>query len=184
MRKTNLPPVEELRQLIDYDPETGRMTWKWRPRSLFDSDRIWASWNTKWAGMPALRSRYPNGYLGGRLFNENFMAHRVAWALGTGKWPEDEIDHLNHDKADNRLANLRVASKQQNTRNMPLMRHNTSGVTGVYWHTNNHGWWRWVAIIQVDKKRIRLGNFHTKEEAIAARRAAEIKYGFHENHGR
>jgi hypothetical protein len=76
---------------------------------------------------------------------------------------------------------LRDVSNQENQRNKSRQSRNTSGVTGVHWHKRDK---KWIARIKVDKKDLYIGMFDTFEEAVAARKEAEIKYGFHENHGR
>lgn len=173
---------EILRQLIDYNPETGAMTWRMRPDSLFrpdgrrDAKANAACWNSKNAGKPALASPR-NGYLCGRLFDKTVSAHRVAWAIHYGKWPSDCIDHINGNRADNRISNLRDVSIAENNRNETLRKNNTSGVTGVSWETRRLKW----------QARIRnecIGYFNSKEAAIAARKQAEAASNFHPNHGR
>ena len=93
-----------------------------------------------------------------------------------------QIDHINHIRNDNRLMNLRLVSAKVNSRNMSKKTCNTSGLTGVYYASRYVNPWR--ALIRVDGKRVTLGSFATKEEAKLARKNAEIKYGFHPNHGR
>nr|WP_175479900.1 HNH endonuclease signature motif containing protein [Paracoccus homiensis] len=108
------------------------------------------------------------------------QAHRVAWAVIHGRWPNGEIDHINGDRSDNRLANLREVTKRENHRNMAIRSDNTSGVTGVYWAREKG---KWAAYIKADKM-VALGRYDTFAEAVAARRAAEKVLGYHPNHGR
>ena len=109
--------------------------------------------------------------------------HHLAWCIFYGEWPDPSlvIDHINGNYRDNRIVNLRLVTTQENSRNRSLPRVNTSGHQGVYQNKRNG---RWITIIHKDKKRISLGTFASKEEAIAVRKAAEIEYGYHENHGR
>jgi hypothetical protein len=107
-------------------------------------------------------------------------AHRIIWAIHYGQWPDGQIDHINHDRADNRIKNLRVVSHLDNHRNMSQFKNNTTGVPGVRFDARYSSW---VARITVNYKGVHLGSYKTKEEAIAARKAAEIKYDFHEKHG-
>jgi hypothetical protein len=115
------------------------------------------------------------------LFKHDYCAHRMAWLLMTGSWPADEIDHINHVKDDNRWGNLREATHQQNMKNQKMSRLNVSGYTGVSWHRGKK---LWEAYIHGDVgKIIPLGSYIDLEAAVAARRAAEIKYDYHPNHG-
>ena len=127
-------------------------------------------------------STRPNGagYLELSIRGKKFLQHRVAWFIMTGTWPV-EVDHINGVTTDNRAVNLRSVSHQSNQRNMKLFRSNTSGHTGVRWNKINN---KWRAVIVVDAKEINLGSFLKLDDAIKARKLAEQKFGFHENHGR
>lgn len=181
MRKT--PEIEPslLAEIVDYDPETGILLWKVRPREHFASDRAFGRWRTMMAGQPAFAQPDPSGYLAGQLAKQTYRAHRVAWALSSGEWPQGQIDHINGIKTDNRASNLRVVSNQENTRNAKKPRTNTSGYVGVYWFAPRK---RWRAAIGLSGKVKTIGYYDTKEEAAAARKEAERQYGFHEKHGR
>ena len=120
------------------------------------------------------------GYWQVRISGKLYLGHRLAWFLAFGKWPT-EIDHINGDRADNRLVNLREVERVDNTRNRKTPCTNTSGVMGVSWDAANS---KWQAAIWVDGKSIKLGRHKNFGEACAARKAGEIKYGFHKNHGR
>ena len=88
--------------------------------------------------------------------------------------PDDMIvDHINHDRFDNRKSNLRVCTRHQNNMNKSKQYNNTSGITGVYLYKPNN---KWTAKIQINSRSINLGYFNTKEEAIEARKQAEIEY--------
>lgn len=171
--------IELLRKLIEYDPATGELRWLPRPESMFSRRRLWMTWNTRYAGKPALTVVDSTGYKYGRLFDRKCYAHRVAIALMTGEWPE-EVDHIDGDRSNNLASNLRPVSHKVNQRNIKLGTRNTSGAIGVYLSRGK----KWCAQISVDGKRRSLGYFASKEEAIAARKAADKLYGFHENHGR
>lgn len=120
-----------------------------------------------------------NGYLSGRVFNSNMFAHRAAFALGFGRWPNGEVDHINGDRRDNRLVNLREVNSGTNRRNMRLHGRNKSGASGVFQSGT-----RWKAYINISGKRINLGSFGSFEAALERRKSAESELGFHKNHGR
>ena len=111
-----------------------------------------------------------------------YLEHRVIWEKHNGKIPKGlEIDHINHDRLDNRIENLRLVTKQENQRNAKRRIDNTSGVTGVVWRNENK---RWYAQIGIDGKNIHLGCFSEFSDAVNARKNAEVLYGFHKNHGK
>jgi hypothetical protein len=176
--------LEYLHSILTYDSDTGDFYWKPRPREWFNSDRVWNSFNARFANKkvtqkPRLIS--PN-YLQQsiNLLGRNRTASRIAWFMHYGEWPEHTIDHINGDSTDNRIENLRDVSHKENSRNMARFSTNTTGVAGV--SITKYG--KFKARIKADGESIHLGNYETLEEAAAARKEAEIKYGFHENHGR
>jgi hypothetical protein len=185
MAKKPLPDQELLKQLLDYDPATGALTWKSRPAHMFSGaelsrEHAAAIWNSKFAGKRALTAAHGSGYRHGRIGDVDYMTHRIIWKLVHGVDP-DVVDHINGQKADNRIANLRSVSVSQNARNMPRLSNNTSGHTGVHLCRKTG---RWRAELIAEGKHIRLGRFDTLEAAATARREAALAHGFHENHGR
>lgn len=172
--------IDQLRELLDYDSDAGELLWRPRPREMFTRDRLWMTWNTRYAGKRALNTIDSHGYAHGRLLDKKHYAHRVILALTNGEWP-DEVDHINGDRTDNRLSNLRAVSHQRNMRNRKRATNNTSGVTGVYWSARERAW---VAQIGVNGRMRSLGRFANKNDAAAARKSADALHGFHENHGR
>lgn len=171
---------EQLRELLDYDPETGELTWQYRAEKWFASARSHKTWNTRFAGEKALTHTDHLGYKIGAVAGCAVKAHRVAWAWANGVWPEGEIDHINHVKHDNRLVNLRVVNAAENLKNRPTQRNNTSGANGVQRHKATG---KWVANIG-DRGRIQhLGLFSDFVDAVAARHKAEVNLGYHVNHG-
>jgi hypothetical protein len=183
MDRANITP-EIVRALLDYDPATGALSWLPRTPDVFCDDDMMtadvrcAGWNNRYAGKPALMGKTRNGYLGGRIFDINVLAHRIAFAHCNGFFPE-EVDHLNGDRTDNRAANLRAATKLENRRNQK--RRDNPLPTGIYWNRNRR---RFVAQIGVNYGTKYLGSFSDLDAAVAARRQAERHYGFHPNHGR
>jgi len=115
-----------------------------------------------------------------RLFGVNYKTHRLVWLLNHKRWPKDQVDHINHDRIDNRIENLREVGFLENSKNVPLRKDNVSGVVGVRWY-DRYG--KWHSQIAVKGKSIHLGYFLDKFEAMCTRKSAEIEYGFHENHG-
>lgn len=170
----------EVAQLLRYEPETGRLFWHHRPRDRFSDERSFRTWNARYAGREAFTSVTKNGYRCGRIFDKTYFAHRVCWVLAAGEWPADDIDHINGDRADNRLENLRSTTRTHNNRNRRRSSNNTSGVTGVSWHAASRSW---HAVIVIAGKQISLGYFKTLAPAEAARRAANAKHGFAGRHG-
>lgn len=148
-----------LKELLHYDPETG----------LF----------TRFSGKVAGAIR-PDGYVRIMLARELYYAHRLAWLYMTGSLPPEQIDHINGNKTDNRLANLRAVTNFENQKNQRKPVSNTSGIIGVVWHKTKN---KWNAQIKHKGRSIHLGYFTDIEEAAAARAKASVQYGFHPNHG-
>jgi len=177
--------VDLLREVLDYDQETGLLWWRERPAKLFrdggtgGASAAAARWNALHSGRQAFTTRRRVGYLQGRIFDWPYLAHRVAWAVHFGEWPAGEIDHINGAKDDNKIANLRNASRVENARNQSVPRDNKSGHIGVSFETG-----KWRAQIMADGRRKHLGLFDSIEAAAAARKAAEREHGYHPNHGR
>lgn len=109
-------------------------------------------------------------------------AHRVLWTTFNGPIPEGmQIDHINGDKQDNRLSNLRLVSNRENSMNVSKCHRNSSGLVGVHWETRRN---KWLANAMIEGKTKYLGRFDDWFEAVCARMSANNLYGFHENHGR
>lgn len=178
-----LPPIEYLRQCFDYDPDTGNLTWKTRPREHFSTDTGWICFNSRDAGRSP--QGVSHGYKDVRITIDGtpnlYKQHRIAWAIFHGEEPDGDIDHINGRRADNRIRNLRVVSRSGNLKNSSLSRRNTSGTCGVSWNKRSQ---KWEAYINSNGKRYRIGVFQKKEEAICERKKAESKYGFHKGHGK
>lgn len=174
--------VDQLRQLLEYDPKTGVFDWSEPSREWFASDAHWRAYKAKQNGKQPFSYEHSSGYLCGEIGGLALLAHRAAWAYCYGSWPLEQIDHLNHDKQDNRLPNLRLAPQAENAKNANKRSDNTSGVTGVYWSRSRK---KWVAQIGLPGAKTKpLGRYALFEDAVAARKAAELEYGFHENHGK
>lgn len=165
-KKSNSPKSDEaMRSIFSYNHETGDVEHlvcgKWKlVRSIYDHKKS--------------RTPYYRVNTGGKFY----LAHRIAWFLHYGEWPNGQIDHVNGNGLDNRIVNLRCVSGKENIRNCRLSKNNTSGVNGVWVQGG-----RFVAEIMVNRKKISLGSYKNIDEAKEARRKAEIKYGFHNLHG-
>lgn len=171
--------IEHLRAALIYDPKTGLLTWRERPLEHFANASRHTAWNKTYAGTPALTAKHGAGYRHGAIFGKNLLAHRAAWAIVHGEWPK-VMDHLNGDRADNRLANLRSVTQAVNARNQTRHSRNKSGVTGVFFLAKQG---RWLSAINADCVHHHLGVFDTLEEAAEARKDAERRLGFTERHG-
>lgn len=156
-----------LRQLFDYNPDTGLFT-----RTVTKNS------NAKIGDIAG--SVTDGGYITISIGGEVFRAHRLAWLYMYGEFPKNEIDHINHNRADNRICNLRDVTRKENGKNRALSKNNKSGVCGVSWYKAGN---KWQAGIKIDHRRIHLGHFTKFHEAVNARKNAEVLYGFHENHG-
>lgn len=175
-----IPHQKILNALLVYRPGSGRLFWRPRDLSLCSSEAEQLRFNTRYAGKPAFASVGNEGYLVGGLFGVVYQSHRVIWKLHHGTEP-NFIDHINGDRADNRIWNLRDVSFQDNMQNQRRPRNNTSNVLGVY-RVPKTG--KWIARICINRKQINLGTFADFNQAVAARKTAEAQYGFHPNHGK
>ena len=145
---------------LDYDPQTGKFSRKLKtgPHSYPGEE---------------ITHLNDEGYVVVTMMGARLRAHRIAWAWMTGKWPENDIDHINGDRTDNRFSNLRQATRSQNLQNSGLRPTNKTGQTGVHFC---HQRKKYVAQIRVNKATFPLGRFQTLEAAIAARKLAEKKF--------
>lgn len=170
-----------LKACVNYDPATGVFIWLRRPKVHFKTERVWKTWNTRFSSRPA-------GSIGGRvgeprltihILGAAHYAHRLAWLYQTGSFPVNDIDHIDGNGANNRWANLRDVTNAVNRKNQRLSKSNTTGVTGV---TRVKG--KFMAYIFHAGVMKYLGYFDTLEEAARARSDANIRYGYHPNHGK
>ncbi len=163
MAGTTSITATELRAALDYDPETGIFTWRFR-------EGMRPQRNARFAGK---RTGYINarGYCEININCRIYLGHRLAWLHMYGAWPPDEIDHINGDPTDNRISNLRLSSRTENLRNTRRYRNNASGFKGVTLHKG-----RWRATIGINGVQTHLGLFASAEAAhdaycLAASRA-------------
>lgn len=154
---SSFPSIEHLNEIFVYHPNTGDLYWS----ELSKNKR-------KGRKCEVLSSK---GYIRVSIDGRTYAAHRVVFAMATGKWPDDQIDHINGDKADNRISNLREANNRENNRNKKVFSNNRLGVKGVYKRPASG---RYQARIMHCGKSICLGTFLSKEDAIDAYNAAAI----------
>jgi len=179
---------ELLRQLLDYDPETGALYYRPRNPEHFDcknpahGDGMCRAWNRDFAHKRAdSLVGTNNGYPLVRLFNKRYVAHRIAWTIYYGEPPKSQIDHISGVRSDNRIGNLRSVSPTENSRNMARQSRNKTGFSGVTWCETRK---KWRATISDGSRLISIGRYDTFHDAVVARQAAEKVLGFHPNHGR
>lgn len=155
--------AERARELLRYDPNTGHLSWKEQRRGAIPP------------GQP-IRT-LSHGYVVVCVDYQRCLAHRLIWLMVHGRWPERQIDHINGNRSDNRIANLREATALQNLRNSAKRKNNTSGYKGVSFEKRTK---KWIARIKLDAKRLHIGSFDTPEEAhLAYCAAAATHFGEH-----
>ena len=164
---------QELRKIVmerlSYDSRTGLFKWKSRAASNVPK------------GAKAGTLEKSSGYVRIKISGRKYRAHRLAWLIVYGSFPPDQIDHINGIRHDNRIINLRAVTHAENSRNRALDIRNKSGYTGITYNKENN---KWLARIGGTDKRVNLGHFENLEDAVEARRIAEINYNYHPNHGR
>lgn len=158
---------DKLLKVLHYEPSTGVFTWKERP-----SKRIFSGTQAGYVGS--------QGYRYISILGKKYLEHRIAWFYVHGKMPEKLIDHINHNRADNRIANLRQVSIQDNARNRKRNNQSRTQEMGVHYDKRSK---RFVAQIRVNGKKVFQRYFKTADEAIEARKAQAKLLGFHDNHG-
>lgn len=176
---TDREKLEWAAKAVSYNPETGSIVW------LKKSGKDAARWNSRYAGCEC-GTINDNGY---RRILMRFQdqpvfriyAHRLAWFIAHGKLPDQELDHINQNKLDNRLANLRDVSREINQRNGTRKGNNTSGFTGVTWHKESK---KWHAQSSLNGKHKHLGLHNSITDAATAAREFRKANGFTETHGR
>jgi hypothetical protein len=154
---------ETLLELFDYDPQTGTLRHGLRRPPRFRRGEI------------ATR-KDSHGYLNVSVRGQSHKAHRIVWFLERGEWPQDELDHINGKRDDNRIGNLRAATHLENSQNRTAQANNKSGFLGVSWKASRG---KWRAQITADGKKHMLGYFDTAEDASRAYlEAKERLHGF------
>jgi len=160
-----LPPIDYLRQVLDYKAETGELFWKERQTSS-------NSWNSRFAGKKA-GSIHIKGYISLAINGRAYLAHRIIWAIFYGKEPEGQIDHTDMDMQNNRIDNLREATASQNRWNEKARSNNKLGIKGVHYNAREN---KFIAELKVNYKRIVHSSHKTIEEAQNAYAEAALRH--------
>ncbi len=149
MARTDVITAEYARQLFRYDPETGKIF----------CINAWRGWK---AGREAGRATH-DGYRRLGVDRKQYYAHHIAWLMHYGEWPQSQIDHVNGDRSDNRISNLRLCNQSQNVANARIGVRNKTGFKGVSVQGS-----AFAAFIKVNGKSKYLGRYGTPERAHAA----------------
>jgi hypothetical protein len=136
----------ELKELLEYDPNTGIFTWKVNRGTARIGNNIKCVDN--------------KGYIVVRINSKNYNIHRLAFLYMTGEWPKEQVDHISGDRSDNRWSNLRDVSCRDNACNQHT--HRNGRLPGCYWHKGNRKWRAQISINGIIRC---LGYFTTEEEA-------------------
>jgi len=155
----------ELKELFYYDSETGYFVRIKKRQGCRVGD---------------IAGNIHQGYRRIKINGEHYFAHRLAWLFMTGNWPDAEIDHINHDRDDNRFSNLRAATRIENSKNIKRSSNGKSVIYGVTWSESRR---RWKASIGSGRNHVHLGHYPDIFFAIYIRKTAEHIYEYHENHG-
>jgi hypothetical protein len=172
MTAKELPSPEILRKLLRYEPETGGLFWRERPVEFCKSVGECKRWNMIYANKPAFATLTHRGYMEGRLFKRIYGAHRVIWAMQTGAWPINQVDHINQKRMDNRWCNLREATRSQNCANTSSRPNSSSKYLGVGWHKSEQNW---RATIRKNGCKKHIGSFDCEIQAAKAYDAAALE---------
>jgi hypothetical protein len=151
--------ADEVRRLLDYDPNTGVFTWRERRGGKASQGSA--------AGSPQT-----NGYIHILVHRRAYKAHRLAWLLMHGEWPQAQIDHKNRVRHDNRIANLRLASQSENSQNAARKKTNSTGVCGVSWYKRTG---KWSVRLYLGGQIYWCKHFACFAQAVKARRAVETE---------
>lgn len=155
-----------INEAVEYEPDTGIFRWA-SPRSKIQVGAV--------AGF-----KRADGYIHIKINGRCYLGHVLAWVCIHGVMPSGEIDHINHNRSDNRIINLRDVTPSENAKNRKKYKNNSTGRAGVFLRKDSG---KYTANINANGKLKHLGTFKTKVEAVIAREAAEKMYGYHENHG-
>ena len=166
-----------VRELLDYNPDTGEFRWRQRDRKWFATEHHCNTWNTRFAGKVA-GNLAANGYWHMCILYRQYWAHRLAWLWVYGSWPKKCIDHIDENPLNNAIENLRDVTRRVNQQNQKSAQNNNKcGLRGVHWEKKRS---KWCAKIKAADRTVHIGYFPTAEEARLA--YLEVKALLHEGH--
>jgi hypothetical protein len=160
---------KKVKDLFFYSKELGRLFWKKSPC------------NAVRAGAEAGTLCKASGYRFIFIAGKRYSSHRIMWLFLKGKFPKGQIDHIDGNKINNKISNLRDVTATENQKNQARYKNNSSGFAGVSWLPLAN---KWQTYISHNRKRKSLGNFEHLSDAVRCRLSAEISFGYHSNHGR
>jgi hypothetical protein len=155
-----------VRRIFNYDPATGIFTWKIRAANCVHVGDV-------------VGIKHHSGYIDLVIKQRKFRAHRIAFIWMTGRTPLF-VDHINHDKADNRWINLREVTHSENHKNGTVRANCKSGIPGVYWVPKSR---RWRVTVTINQVQTYLGEYRDFDDAVAIRKRNEPAAGYHPFHG-
>ena len=153
-------------ELFSYNRKTGKLT-----------NRIQRNNRNKIGDLAGTLKE--DGYRRVEVDGMRIYAHHIVWLIVHGKLPTKSVDHINNERGDNRIKNLREATQSEQQKNHTITAANTSGANGTELMASG----RWRAQIKVDGKSIQVGTYDTQKEAVAARKKADATHGFDKTHG-
>lgn len=157
-----LPSRTYLRECFEYDLISGEAYWLERPIDHFNSYRAYVMWNSKFSFGRIRNLHKQTGYIHTKINNESYTLHRLIWKWWYGNDPE-QIDHIDRNRTNNRIINLRSVSQAQNAKNKGIYKNNKSGFSGVDAYKD-----KWIARIYIKTKTIHIGIYDTPKEAAKA----------------
>lgn len=160
--------VKTLKEKLHYDVGTGIFKWIVKPSKNRSAGDIAGYKNN-------------SGYIVIKIDNRAYLAHRLAWLYVNGENPRNNIDHINGDKLDNRISNLRDVNQSLNCRNAKMKKNNKSSYTGVHWSREKN---KWSSQIRIDGGNAFIGYYKTFYAACYAHHAESIKHGYSDRHGK
>lgn len=180
MRYKEIPSLNHLNECFDADFENGLLFWKIRPINHFRDQRIYHSWNRRFPKTKAGAFNNVSKYIIVKLDKVDYVIHRILWKMYYGEINSRlDIDHIDGNKTNNKISNLRLVERFVNTRNQKLRNINTSGYKGIHFDNKRL---KWMVQISFNGRQEYLGSFENKEDAIICRKKAEKENGYLNTH--